>query len=142
MFDKCHFGRIVNFSINIFLGIALVLVGLLLGDNLHLMVFLQSFVVSVGVGFTICDLIPSPHWGEQLSKKLGIQNRLLFRLLATAVGGVVLITCISFFCQFVAFGGVMFHIWPYALPYLLLTGYIVLLLFMPVCVKIAAALTR
>ncbi|MCG8156384.1 hypothetical protein JMY81_08515 [Brenneria goodwinii] len=142
MFDKAHFGRVVNFSINIFLGIALVLVGLTLADNLQPMIFWQSFVVSVGIGYTVCDLIPSPAWGEQLARKAGIKSKLLFHLLSTAIAGVVLIVCISLGCQFVAFGGAVFQVWPYALPYLLIAGYITLVVFLPVCKEIAGVLTR
>lgn len=142
MFDKVHFGRIMNFSINIFLGIALVTVGLVLSNNLKPMIFLQSFVVSMGVGYTICDLIPAPQWGQRLITKAGVKNPLLFRLASTAIGGLVLITCISFFCQFVAVGEIIFQVWPHAWPYLYGSGYLVLIIFMPVCEKIAGALTK
>lgn len=142
MFDKAHFGRIVNFSINVFLGITLVLVGLGLSGSIQPMMFFQSFVVSMGVGYMICDLIPAPLWGQKLMVKAGIKNPLLFRLLSTAFGGLILITCISFFCQFVAVGGMLFKVWPHAWPYLYGSGYIVLVLFMPVCEKIAEILTN
>jgi len=141
MLAAAHFGRIVNFTINIFLGIALVGVGLTLAGNLHPMIFLQSFVVSVGVGYTICDLIPSPVWGERFARKLGVDNKFLFHLVSTAVAAIVLITCISFFCQFVAFGRDVFQIWPYSLPYLMVAGYIVLVVFLPVSKEVAARLT-
>lgn len=140
--DKSHFGRIVNFLINIALGIVLVSVGLLLADNVHPMIFMQSLAVSIGVGYTICDLIPSPMWGEKLAHQLGLRNKLLFHLFSIAVGGAVLITCISFFCQFVAFGSMTFQVWPRTLPYLLLSGYLVLVVFMPICKKAAILLTR
>ena len=35
---------------------------------------------------------------------------MLFHLLSTANGGLVLITFISFFCQFVAVGGILFQV--------------------------------
>jgi hypothetical protein len=142
MFDKSHFGRIVNFFINIALGIALVFEGLLFADNLQPMVFVQSFVVSMGIGYTICDLIPAPIWGERLARKLKIQNRFLFHLVSTAAGGIILVPCISFFCQFVALGSMIFHVWPHILLFLILTGYAVLLVFLPICKKLAVALTK
>lgn len=48
MLDKSWFGKIFNFLINICLGIVLVFVGLTLSGNLQPIVFLQSFVVSMG----------------------------------------------------------------------------------------------
>lgn len=142
MFEQSHFGRIINLSINIFLGIALVLVGLILADNVDLMVFLQSFVVSLGIGYIICDLIPAPVWGKRFASWIGIKNKLAFHLLSTVIGGMVLIPIISFFCQFVAFGENMLQVWIHALPYLLLTGYLVLVFFMPLCTKLAKLLTK
>lgn len=96
MFDESWIGKIINFSINVFLGIVLVLVGLILAGH----------------------------------------------LLSSAVGALVLITCISFCCQFVAVGNLLFIVWPKALPYLLASGYVVIVVFMPICEKIAVALTR
>lgn len=142
MLDKSCFGKIVNFSINICLGIVLVLVGLILSDNLQPMMFIQSFVVSMGVGYLICDIIPAPMWGQNLVKKMNITNKLIAHLISSAVGALILITCISFFCQFVAVGGALFQVWPKALPYLLGSGYLVIVLFMPVCQKIAEILTK
>lgn len=142
MFDMASFGKIINFSINVFLGIVLVLVGLLLSGNLTLLMFVQSFVVSMGVGYLICDLIPAPMWGKKLAEKLGVKNKLAAHLLSSAVGAGVLITCISFCCQFVAVGSLLFVVWPKALPYLLFSGYLVIVFFMPVCEKIAVALTK
>lgn len=142
MLDQSYFGKIINFSINIFLGIVLVLVGLLLSGNLEPLTFFQSFIVSMGVGYLICDFIPAPAWGKKLTAYLGIQNKVMAHLLSSAVGALVLITCISFFCQFVAVGNLLFVVWPKALPYLLLSGYIVIVLCMPLCEKIAVALTK
>lgn len=142
MFQKKHTGRIVNLFINIFLGVALVLVALLLADSLQPMLFFQNVIISICVGYTLCDLIPAAAWGEHLVKRLKIRNRFFSYLLSSAVSGLIFITAISFTCQFVAFGSDVFHIWPHALPYLLLTGYLVLLCFMPVCQKAAALLTK
>lgn len=142
MFDRSYFGKIINFTINIFLGIVLVLVGLSLSGNLKPLMFIQSFVVSMGVGYLICDFIPAPIWGQKLVKALNIKNKIAGHLLSSAVGAIILITCISFFCQFVAVGNLLFIVWPKALPYLLLSGYVVIVLFMPLCEKIAKVLTE
>lgn len=142
MFSQSSFGKIINFPINVFLGIVLVLVGLSLSGNLTGLVFVQSFVVSMGVGYLICDLIPAPMWGKKLVEKIGIRNKFGAHLLSSAVGAAVLITCISFCCQFVAVGELLFVVWPKALPYLLLSGYVVIVVFMPICEKIAVALTK
>ncbi len=142
MLDKSWTGKIINFLINVFLGIVLVLVGLLLSGNLTPLMFAQSFIVSMGVGYLICDFIPAPMWGQKLVAALGIKNALLGHLISSAVGAVVLITCISFFCQFVAVGDLLFVVWPHALPYLIASGYVVIVIFMPICQKIALALTE
>ncbi|MGM0216714.1 hypothetical protein [Enterococcus sp. AZ109] len=142
MISPVHFGKIVNFLINFFLGVTLVTVGLLLSEHLTFLNFIQSFVVSMGVGYLICDFIPAPQWGQKLAQTLNIENKIIYHLVSTAVGGLVLITCISFFCQFIAVGNLLFVVWPKALPYLLLSGYLVLVIFMPVCQKIAAVLTE
>lgn len=141
MIGKQHFGQIINFLINIALGLVLTTVGLSMAGPIQPLVFIQSFVVSMAVGYTICDLIPAPAWGKMLTERLGIGNRLGCHLLSTAVGGLVLITCISFFCQFVAVGSNIMAVWPHALPYLLAAGYLVLIIFMPLCERIAGALT-
>ena len=142
MFDKSWTGKIINFFINVFLGIVVVAVGLILSGSLTPLVFVQSFVASMGVGYLICDLIPAPMWGKKLVEKLGVKNAIASHLLSSAVGALVLITCISFFCQFVAVGDLLFVVWPHALPYLLASGYVVIVVFMPVCEKIAVALTK
>lgn len=142
MFDRSCIGKIINFSINVFLGIVLVLVGLILSGNLKPLMFMQSFVVSMGVGYLICDLIPAPQWGQKLVQALNIKNRFIGHLLSSAVGALVLITCISFFCQFVAVGNLLFIVWPKALPYLLASGYVVIVVFMPICEKIGMILTK
>lgn len=142
MFNKAHFGRIANFFINIALGIVLTIVGLSLSGHLTPVVFLQNFVVSMGVGYTICDLIPAPMWGQALANRLHITNKLARHLFATLIGGLVLITCISFFCQYVAVGSILFQVWPHAWPYLMLSGYLVLVIFIPVSTKLAELLTK
>lgn len=142
MLDKSWYGKIVNFLINVFLGIVLVLVGLLLSGKLQPMLFVQSFVVSMGVGYLVCDLIPAPAWGQKLVGKLQINNKLACHLISSIVGALVLITCISFFCQFVSVGSIIFAVWPKALPYLWISGYLVIVIFMPLCQKAADILTR
>lgn len=142
MLDKSYFGKIVNLFINVFLGIAMVTTALSIAGVLQPMLFFQNVIVSICVGYMICDLIPASAWGERLCNKLAIKNKLLFHLLACAVSGAIYITCISFICQFVAFGGAVFSVWAPMLIYLLLVGYLVLVIFMPLCQKIAGWLTR
>ena len=141
MIGKQHFGQIINFLINVALGLALTAVGLSMAGTVQPLAFVQSFVVSMAVGYTICDLIPAPAWRKMFTKYLGIKNKLGCHLISTAVGGLVLITCISFFCQFVAVGGSILAVWPRALPYLLAAGYLVLIIFMPLCEHFAVVLT-
>lgn len=142
MFEKIHTGRIINLFINIFLGFALVLVALGMAGALEPMLVVQNVIVSVCVGFTVCDLLPAGAWGERVTRRLGIKNPLAFHIVSVMLTGTVLIPCISLTCQFVAFGSTVMSVWLPCLPYLLLTGYAVLILFMPVSKKIAALLTK
>ena len=142
MLDKpCH-GKLINFSINVFLGIALVATALGLAGVLQPMLFFQNLIVSICVGYAICDLVPASAWGERLCRRLNIKSKVLFHLISSAVAGVVYITCISFICQFIAFGGSVFIVWMPMYLYLLLVGYAVLVIFMPLCKKLARWLTE
>lgn len=59
MIAKKHFGKIINLGINIVLGIALTLTGLLKNGIFTPSAFATGFVVSMGVGYLICDIIPA-----------------------------------------------------------------------------------
>ena len=70
MIGKQHFGQIINFLINVALGLALTAVGLSMAGAIQPLAFVQSFVVSMAVGYTICDLIPAPAWGKMFTNYL------------------------------------------------------------------------
>lgn len=137
MIAKENYGKVVNFMINIFLGIGLTLTGLLKGNSLTVLSFLQGFVVSMGCGYTICDVIPQV--GTILCRK--IDNKIVSTLLGTAVNGLIYIFFISLCCQFVNFGLGTMQIWPHVFPFLYVVGYLILIVFMPVSIKAADFLT-
>lgn len=138
MISKQNYGKIINFTINILLGIGLVATGLILGHSLTVWAFITGFVVSMGCGYTICDIIPAV--GPIVTK--GIKNKWIKYFVSTGINGLIYICCISLCCQFVSFGPKIFQIWPGTFPYLFLVGYVILLVFMPLCIKLADVLTK
>lgn len=138
MVRKENYGKIINFTINIFLGIGLTTVGLYKNKLLSIESFMTGFVVSMGIGYIICDLIPA--LGPIATKSM--KDSLPKNLLTTAVTGFVYIFLISFFNLFSTTGFQVLHVWPKLFPVLFIIGYVILLLFMPICVKIADWLTQ
>lgn len=65
MIKQENFGKIINFGINVALGIGLTLTGLIKNHSLTLESFLIGFVVSMGVGYLICDIVPACGAGFQ-----------------------------------------------------------------------------
>ena len=87
MVRKENYGKIINFTINIFLGIGLTTVGLYKNKLLSIESFMTGFVVSMGIGYIICDLIPA--LGPIATKSM--KDSLPKNLLTTAVTGFVYI---------------------------------------------------
>lgn len=138
MIKKENFGKIINFGINVALGIGLTLTGLIINHGLTLESFLIGFIVSMGVGYLICDLVPA--FGARFQKT--ISNKLVATLVSTAITGFVYILLISFFNLFSSTGFMVMRVWPHTFPYLYLVGYIILIIFMPLIQKLAILLTK
>ena len=138
MIDNRNFDKIINVGINVVLGIALTLTGLLVNHMLTLHDFVTGFVTSMGVGYLICDLIPP--FGDKVKEK--IHHPITKNLVGTAITGFVYILLISFFNLFVSTGFHVMDVWPGVFPYVYGVGYVVLLVFMPIIVKVAFVLTK
>lgn len=138
MIKQENFGKIINFGINVVLGIGLTLTGLIKNHGVTLESFLIGFVVSMGVGYLICDIVPA--CGARFQKS--ISNKVVATLVSTAITGFVYILLISFFNLFVSTGFIVFQVWPHTFPILYLVGYMILLVFMPIIQKIAVFLTK
>jgi len=138
MLPKDYFGKIVNFCINIWLGIGLTATGLYMNGMLTGEALATGFVVSMGVGYLICDLIPAV--GPKVTKNMA--DSMAKNLLTTAITGFVYIFLISFFNLFVSAGIHVFSVWPRLFPVLYVVGYLILLIFMPLCVKTAEWMTK
>ena len=97
VFDKSHMMQIVNFLMNIFIGITLNVVGNILSGHpiVPFLSFMQSMVVSIGIGFTIGELLPAIPWGHAIAAKLHVTDGLPHHILATAISAIFLIGCIS-----------------------------------------------
>ena len=132
------FGQLMNLFINIELAIGLTFIGLYLNDALTVPAFITGCVVSVGVGYLICDIIPAGKVGEMLFKNMS--EGLPKRLLTTAITGLIYIFLISFFNMFASAYTAVWIIWPHAFPMLYLVGYIILLVFIPINEKISTAI--
>lgn len=132
------FGQLMNLLINIELAIVLTFFGLYLNGVLTVPAFITGCVVSMGIGYLICDIIPAGKVGEAIFKN--VPEGLLKRLLTTAVTGLIYIFLISFCNMFVSAYTNVIMIWPHAFPFLYIAGYIVLIVCIPINEKISAAI--
>lgn len=132
------FGQLMNLLINIELAIVLTFLGLYLNGALTVPAFITGCVVSVGVGYLICDIIPAGKVGEAIFKNMS--DGLPKRLLTTAITGLIYIFLISFCNMFVSAYTDVMLIWPHAFPFLYIAGYIVLVVCIPINEKISAAI--
>ncbi len=144
VFDKSHMMQIVNFLMNIFIGITLNVVGNILSGHpiVPFLSFMQSMVVSIGIGFTIGELLPAIPWGHAIAAKLHVTDGLPHHILATAISAIFLIGCISLCIVFSQAGSAIFVVWPMLFPAFYVAGAIVMIFTIPLSIKIAEALTR
>ena len=141
MFPKERFGNIMNFLMNVVMGISLTVTGGLLSNTLTLVSFLSGFVTSMGIGYLIGDFLPAKEWGDKLADAMGLKSALLHHLVSILILTVVMISIISFLCQFTSLGTMVFQIWPTMILKLIGVGYIVLALLFPVMFKLTISLT-
>ncbi|WP_234122553.1 hypothetical protein [Clostridium hydrogenum] len=141
MLRKERFGSIMNFGMNLIIGIVMTTVALNLLHAVSLIAFFQNVILSLGIGYLVGDLLPAVAWGDKLANALGCKNKFLRHLVSSLVIGFCLITVISLICQFIAFGTGMMPIWLKCIPYFYVFGTLAILIAIPIVLKIAILLT-
>ncbi len=144
MINQARFGTIINLFLNIILCVSLSCYVLSHNGLLTLETFIVSFVSSFCIGYTIGDLVPGKMWGDKVAAALGLRaNSLVAHFVSTILLAFVMVTSISFLANLVALGvnEHMIRAWLSLYPILWLGGYLLLLIFLPIGIKIAAALT-
>ncbi|PJI09169.1 MULTISPECIES: hypothetical protein [Clostridium] len=141
MIRKERFGTIMNLGMNAILGVVLTSVALTLLNALIPLVFIQNFILSLAIGFFVGDLIPAPALGEKLADALGCKGKFMRHLISTIVISLLMVTIISFLCQFISFGTKMMPIWLKCMPYLLGFGTAAIFIALPIVLRIALFLT-
>lgn len=141
MIRKERFGTIMSLGMNAVLGVVLTSVALKLLNALIPLVFIQNFILSLAIGFLVGELIPAPALGEKLADALGCKGKFMRHLISTIVISLLMVTIISFLCQFISFGNKMMPIWLKCIPYLLGFGTVAIFIALPIVLKIALFLT-
>lgn len=108
--------------------------------------FFVSLVESFCVGMLVGDFLPALSWGQRLAKALHAKGRIGSHFISVFVLALVMITSISFVCtwlnnvQTAGMAGT-WEAWLMVYPFLLVSGYVVELISLPLAFKIAAAIS-
>lgn len=149
------YGRVVNGIMNIIMCAILSLYVLWTVQNvpgnetlpiLTPIGFFVSFVTSFCVGEFVGDHIPALAWGQKLADALHIKSGIGRHFVSVLILAVVMVGSISFICtwinniQQVGWDGTV-AAWLMVLPFLLVSGYVVELISLPLAMKAAAAIS-
>ncbi len=149
------FGRIVNGVMNLIMCAILsfyvlwTVQGLPGNEALPILTplgFFVSWVLSFCVGMFIGDFIPALAWGQKLAAALHVKNRVAAHFISVAVLAFFMITLISFICTWInnvqqtGMEGV-WAAWLMVYPFLLVCGYVVQLITLPLIMKLATAIS-
>lgn len=140
MFKKENFGKIINFYLNFFLGIGLTSVAQIMTQSLTAESLLMGLVTTMGIGYVIGDLVPAMNWAMKATAK--IKSKFLVHIVSMGIVAFVNVALISFFNVFVSAGFHVLSVWVNIFPLFFVLGWVVLIVFMPICQKIAIALTK
>jgi hypothetical protein len=149
------FARVVNIVMNIFMCSGLSLYVLWTAQSapgnetlpiLTPLAFFVSLAMSFCVGYFFGDVVPALSWGQRLCGAISIKNRVAVHLLSVVVHDFCMITCVSFSCFWINSIQVIglaatFGAWIAAWGPLLLLGYAILALLLPVSFKLATAIS-
>lgn len=108
--------------------------------------FFVSWVDSFCVGMFIGDFVPGLAWGNKLADVLHAKGKVDRHFISVAVLAFVMITSISFVCTWinnVQVGGMAAVIasWTMVYPFLLVSGYVIELISLPLAMKAAKAIS-
>ena len=108
--------------------------------------FFVSWVDSFCVGMFIGDFVPGLAWGNKLADALHAKGKAARHFISVAVLAFGMITSISFVCTWinnVQVGGMAAVIasWRMVYPFLLVSGYVIELISLPLAMKAAKAIS-
>lgn len=142
------FQRIVYIVMNVVIGVVVTLCLNLLVTHEPIVFagFLQSVVLSFFIGYCASDLVPAMAWGQKLAAKLGLVGGVGAHFVSSAVLAFFMGTIILFFCAFInvfAAAGMLAVLGFFASAYgvVLLAAYASILVFLPIGMKIARAIS-
>ena len=140
MFEKQNYGKIINFSLNFFLGIGLTAVAQIMSKSLSFESLLLGLVTTMGIGYVIGDLVPAMALAMKATGK--IKSKSLSHVVSMGIVAFINVALISFFNVFVSAGFHVLGVWVGIFPLFFILGWVILIVFMPVCHKIAQTLTK
>lgn len=148
------FGRIINFTMNIILGIMLsfyvlwTVQGIPGNEGLPILTpigFFVSLAQSMAVGYLVSDLFPAYSWGEALARIVHAKGAVVHAIASTVLG-FVMATCISFILMWVnniqplGIEGVL-ALWTTVYPVILVGAIVLVFACLPPVKKLAAAIS-
>ena len=135
------FGDFINYFLGVVLSLVLTLVVLFMNNALNSQTYVVSFVIACMISFFIGYIIPAKQWGDKLAEHMKLKG-IAAHLVSIAVLALFMVTCISFIDTFVSVGFNFIGGWLKLYPLLLLVGYIVLLFFQPLAVKLGSRIAK
>jgi hypothetical protein len=145
MFDKIHFGRIINVFLCFFLSVALSIVALVFTHELTFVGLVVSFISSFAISYFVADITDVGELGIRFAKALKLKEHSFpFALVDTAIVCIIMVTLTSFLNTIVSLGfkPILMMAWISIYPFWMLVGYICLLILMPLAVRLAGVLTE
>ena len=108
--------------------------------------FAVSLVMSFCVGMFVGDWVPALNWGKKLAAALHIKNKVAVHFVSVLILALVMVTSISFICTWintVQTGGMEGTMagWTMVYPFLIVSGYVVELICLPIAFKLATAIS-
>lgn len=125
--------KVINLSVNIFLGIILNFVVCIETNTLTFETFLMGNIISIGVGYFISDFFLVIGIGEKITTC--INNKIIKKLIKTLITSIILVTSISFLTSFAMGGVTSIIMWMGYYPKLIFVGYIISLIFSPLLIR-------
>lgn len=102
--ENVKFGNLVNFLMNLIVGIALGITGQVVNTSYSVMGFLQGLVLSIAIGFFVGSWIPLNIIGKKCAGFMGINKGIGEYVVSCVVTSVIMVTLICLGCTFVQAG--------------------------------------
>lgn len=147
------FQRLTSLFMNIFIGLVLGCVFLLLSHDVSTMTideltrtFLQSLIMSIPVGYAVGDFLPSMVWGQKLAALVRAKGRFANHLVVSLTLALVNVTIILTMCMLIALLANMGFMDVFAIIGMLwvpavISGFVAIFALLPVAQKIASKIS-